>query len=356
VKSNVIEAAVDRNVDAASTAISMQFPASPNRRLSQAMNPRESAGRLAVRSFLSGSANETVAEIRDRMTGRRYDCLDLVVVLDADGKYNGTADLRDVMAADPAAALSTTINPLWPKISPVMDQEHAAELAEGSGVTALPVVTSDGMLLGCIPSAALLSVVAQEHREDMHRMVGMLRGNSDAVHALEDPPLQRVKHRLPWLLVGLALSAIAALVMASYEQFLQANVVIAFFIPTVVYLTDAIGTQTETIAVRGLSLRSRPLPRLLWNEMLTGGAIGLILGFLALPAVWIIFQDVLLAAGVGISLVVAGTIASVVGLLMPWSLSRMGIDAAFGSGPIATIVQDVLTIWVYFLVMTALVP
>jgi magnesium transporter len=347
----------DMKPTASSVATPVQSRANPSRCLPQAApNPRESAGRLAVRSFPSGSAHETVGVLRDRITGRRYDCLDLVGVLDADGKYAGTADLRDVMAADPVAALSTTINPLWPKVAPVTDQEHAADLAAGSGVTALPVVTSDGVLQGCIPGAALLSVVAQEHREDMHRLVGILRGNSEAVHALEDPLFRRIRYRLPWLLVGLALSAIAAAVMASYEDALQANLVIAFFIPTVVYLTDAIGTQTETIAVRGLSLRSRPLAKLLWNEMLTGGSIGLILGFLALPTVWLVFQDVRLAAGVGISLVVAGTLASVIGLLMPWSLSRIGIDPAFGSGPVATIVQDVLTIAVYFLVMTTLIP
>jgi len=56
----------------------------------------------------------------------------------------------------------------------------------------------------------------------------------------------------------------------------------------------------------------------------------------------------------GTSLLVGGTLASAIGLLLPWSLSRLNVDPAFGSGPVATILQDVLTILLYFFVMTSL--
>ena len=285
---------------------------------------------------------------------QRHEALDLVVIVDRDRRYLGAADLRDVMVGDANTALLAIMKSDWPSVSPQTDQEHAAEAATKAGVGALPVVSADGLVRGCVPAVTLLSVLSREHHEDLHRLAGILRERSDAVHAIDARPLQRVIPRLPWLLVGLALSAVAALVMAGYEQALQANVTIAFFIPSLVYLTDAIGTQTETIAVRGLSVRQLPLPRLLLYEVAAGSLMGLVLGVFALFGVWVIFADFWVALGVGVSLLVAGALASAIGLLLPWSLSHVNIDPAFGAGPVATIIQDVLTILLYFFVMTTL--
>jgi magnesium transporter len=152
------------------------------------------------------------------------------------------------------------------------------------------------------------------------------------------------------------MSASATAIMASYEETLRANILVAFFIPALVYITDAVGTQTEAIAVRGLSLRHRPLVYILGSEIMTGALIGLALGVLAVIAIWAAFGSLTVGLGVGISLFFAGTLASGLGLFLPWLLSRLGIDPAFGSGPVATIAQDTLTLLIYFVVMTNLFP
>ncbi len=91
-------------------------------------------------------------------------------------------------------------------------------------------------------------------------------------------------------------------------------------------------------------------------ETATGGLIGAALAVLAFFGVWLIFGNAMIGFGVGISLFAAGTMASAIGLVLPWILSRADIDPAFGSGPVATIIQDVLTILIYFAVMTMLLP
>ena len=108
--------------------------------------------------------------------------------------------------------------------------------------------------------------------------------------------LQRVRGRLPWLLVGLIMSTAGTALMASFEATLKAHVSIAFFIPALVYLADAIGTQTEAIAVRGLSLESRPLWRVLAGEAMTGALIGLVLGALSFLGVLAVYGDARLAS------------------------------------------------------------
>jgi magnesium transporter len=314
----------------------------------------ESAGSLAVENIPVARAEESIGALRDRMLAGRYDALDLVVVADPNGRYVGVADVRDVLGRPRETPVATALRADWPRVAPDTDQEHAAEAATAAGVAALPVVSPDGEIHGCIPAIALLRVLGHEHRQDVHRLVGIVHEGALARHALEDPPLRRALRRLPWLLVGLALSALAAAVMAAYEQALQANVLIAIFIPSLVYLADAVGTQTEAIAVRGLSLRHRPLRALILNEVATGGLIGLGLAVPALFGVWAMVSDLRIAVGVSVSLLVASTLASAIGLLLPWSLSRLRIDPAFGSGPVATIIQDVVTILLYFAVITSL--
>jgi magnesium transporter len=316
----------------------------------------ETAGRLAIRSFPTASPVELVSVILRRLTQEDHEIADLILVIDDAGRYQGVVELKHILRACDNQPVSALMQPNWPIVSPDTDQEHAVAAASKSNVTALPVITREGKPLGVISPRTLLEVLAREHNEDIHRIVGILRERAGAEHALEDSPLRRAGQRLPWLLVGLVMSIVAVGVMASFERALAANVTIAFFIPALVYLADAVGTQTEAIAVRGLSLRKLSLGRILATEAATGCLIGMALAVLAFFGVWLVFGSAVIGFGVGISLFVAGTLASTIGLLLPWLLSRADIDPAFGSGPVATIIQDVLTILVYFVVMTVLLP
>jgi magnesium transporter len=314
----------------------------------------ESAGDLAVTSFPSAVETESVQQVLDRIARSSFATSDLLIVVDRDGSYRGAVDLVRLLHAPAGSLVSELVRSDWPYITPNAGQGHAVQLAAEAKVASLPVVTPSGRVVGVIPPVTVLEVLAHEHRADVHRLVGILRERAGSRHALEDPPVRRAARRLPWLLVGLAMSAAATAVMAKYENALQANVTIAFFIPALVYLTDAIGTQTEAIAVRGLSARRKPFAKILLLEFLTGGMIGVVLAVAALLGIWFAFGSIMLGLGVAISLLLAGTLASSIGLVLPWILSNVRIDPAFGTGPVATITQDVLTIIIYFSVMTAL--
>jgi magnesium transporter len=147
---------------------------------------------------------------------------------------------------------------------------------------------------------------------------------------------------------------LAALIMSGFERTLQQNLAVSFFVPAIVYLADAIGTQTEAIAVRGLSLSRQPLGHLLAYELGTGMLIGGALGGLAVPIVWVAFGNLRLGISVGLAVLAAGAAATSIGLLLPWVLQRTGSDPALGSGPLATIIQDVLSLLIYFVIASAL--
>ena len=314
----------------------------------------ETAANLAVARVPIFRASLSAADARALLRTTNFDAIDAILVIDEEGHFSGAARLKDLLTApDQASLVSLTLKD-WPWVGPDVDQEHAAALAHQHGVTAIPVVAA-GRPLGLIPALALLETLAQEHHEDVHRLAGILKMRSKDRHALDDPPWSRAGRRLPWLLVGLALSTAATAMMVGFEDALKTNIIISFFIPALVYLADAVGTQTEAVVVRGLSLRMRPLGPLLVGEMATGALIGLPLALLAFLGIWSVFQDLRLAIGVAVALFAASTIASILGLLLPWLLAHLGTDPAFGSGPVATIIQDVLTIAIYFAVMTVVI-
>jgi len=315
----------------------------------------ETAAQYLVTHVPRARPQDRAGDVRAHLAGARYEALDAVYVIDDSACLIGLVPLTKLMAAAPAQPLAEIMNATPPRVLLDLDQEHVASLAIDAAVSAVPVVDAAGHLLGCVPAQALIAILRREHIEDMQRFVGIHHSNSQALHAISAAPLTRARERLPWLLVGLAGSMVATFIMSRFEQTLTAQVTIAFFVPGIVYLADAIGTQSEAIAVRGLSFNQTPLLRLILGELATGMLIGLALGLLALPVAWLAFGSLRLAAAVALSILAAGAAATSIGLLLPWVLARTGIDPALGSGPMATIIQDVLSLLVYFTMVTQLV-
>lgn len=297
----------------------------------------------------------TVAAARTSLVQSARDTEALYVV-GADGRLTGSVGLKQLFQASDETPLRSLARSIPAAALAGMDQEHVAALAAHHGMSDVPVVDEQGRFLGIVPASVLIRVVRQEHVEDMHKLAGIIHEVNYAAHAFELSPWRRVRGRLPWLVVGLAGSGVAASVMAAFEQTLAANLTVAFFVPVIVYLADAIGTQTEAVAIRGLSLSHAPLTSNLVRELSAGLLIGLALAALAAPCIAIAFGDWRLAAAVSLSIVVAGGVASTIGLALPWALSHAGFDPAFGSGPVATVIQDVLSLIVYFSIVAVLLP
>jgi magnesium transporter len=314
----------------------------------------DTVGPHALRDIPVGRLGDSVGALLARLGQRRYDLVDPVFLCDGAGRPAGACRLTDLLTAAPSQPIDGLARRDVPAAPESMDQEHAAALARKHRLTALPVVDGEGRLVGAVPPAALIDISRHEHAEDISRLAGILHQVDHARMAAEASPLRRLRDRLPWLFVGLAGSMIATGVMARFEHVLAGQVAVAFFIPAIVYLADAIGTQTEAVAVRALSLAHGPLARMLASEVATGMLIGGTLGIIAWLAVYGAFGDLRLASAVGAAILVAGAMATTCGLLLPWLLSRFGADPAFGSGPVATVIQDVLSLLIYFLIVIAL--
>lgn len=307
---------------------------------------------LATADVPLSNPGQTVAQLRDTILGNRFDSVSAIPVVEG-GILVGLVSVERMLAAPGSATVAEVMDPDPPTVAPGVHQEKAAWAMVQHGESALALVDSGGRFHGIVPPNRIMGVLLAEHEEDLSRLAGVVHDTEAVVGRTVESVPRRVRHRLPWLLVGLAGAMIAALVVSSFEEAISAQVALAFFLPGVVYMADAVGTQTETVVVRGLSV-GVPVARVARREAWTGLIIGVIVAVLFVPLGWMVFGDVRLMMAIGLALFLSCTIASVVAMALPYLLSRLGRDPAYGSGPLATVIQDLLTIVCYGVIVTQL--
>lgn len=310
----------------------------------------ETAARHASTAVPTAGPDDVAGEVLRGLTGRRFDSAAVVAVCTGD-QLVGVVTIERLLTADPCAALRTVMDHDPPTVAPGTDQELAAWQAVEHGEPGLAVVDEAGQFGGLIAPQRLLAVLLTEHDEDMARLGGFLRTTAAARTASTEPVRYRLWHRLPWLLLGLAGALAAAGIVGAFEQALERNVLIALFVPGVVYIADAVGTQTETLVIRGLSV-GVGIRRVVIRELVTGLLVGSLLGGLSAPVIWLLWHDADVALAVAIAVFAASSIATLIAMALPWLFRKLGLDPAFGSGPLATVIQDLLSIAVYFAAIT----
>lgn len=292
------------------------------------------------------------AELRRSLEGATFDSATHIAVCES-GRLVGVLRIEDLFAAPAEAGIDGIMDRDPPAVGPGVDQEKAAWKAVQHGESALAVVDAAGRFIGFIPPDRLLAILLHEHDEDMARVSGFLRDSSMARAASAESVGRRLWHRVPWLLLGLAGALLAADIVGFFEQTLRAQVMIAFFMPGIVYLADAVGTQTEALVIRGLSV-GVPISGLLRREILTGLAIGIALAVAFFPIGLWRWHSFEMVWAVSLSILIACATANLLAMALPLVLHRMGVDPAFGSGPLATVVQDLLSILIYLAISAAI--
>jgi magnesium transporter len=302
------------------------------------------------RATIGSSASEVIEDLR----GRKYECADTVFVTDAKGRLAGIVRINDLLAAGDRP-IRDIMQPEHEAVGREDDQEQIAVLAMRLNMIAVPVVDDDLKLIGAVPPEALFRILRDEHMEDLQRLAGIQPHAQGPEVALDAPLHDRVRRRLPWLVVGLIASSTVTFVMAEFEHALSANIAVAFFVPALVYIAGAIGTQAVSVAVRGLAAGNIAIGRLLRDELAIGLMIGTFLGTFSFALVYLVFSNVLLSLAVGLAILGGGAVSASVGFALPWIFQRLGTDPALGSGPVCTIIQDVASLTIYFLLVSALI-
>lgn len=165
-----------------------------------------------------------------------------------------------------------------------------------------------------------------------------------------------IEHRIPWLMLGLLGGILSTVMISRYEEVLASDIRIAFFITIIVYISDAVGSQTETLYIRALAKgQIINFKRYILRESIIGFGLGLLSGLIMSTFAYFWLGSFHIGLTIGLTMLVNLTIAPVLAIAIPSLLYRGHADPALGAGPIATILQDMISLVIYFLVASLII-
>lgn len=320
--------------------------------------PRSTVGRRMVVDVPIVNQKHTLAEVRaviERHSGW-FNTINYIYVLDDARKLVGVLSIRDLFL-HPAHAIAGDVSKRTSLVTvqPLAHQERGAYLALKNNIKAIPVVDEQHHFLGELPNDAIMTILYNEMHEDALRMAGI--GHDGGLHSnvLTLSLFDSFRHRILWLVIGLAGGLLSARIIGAFEETIAENLILAAFLPLIVYMSSAVGTQMQSYVIRDLAVDHKlPFVRYLLRNVVVVIAIAIVLGALLAAATTVLHNHPQAGIAIGIALV-GSTLSSVLtGLLMPYAFSKFSLDPADVSGPVATIIQDIISIVIYFGVATAL--
>lgn len=278
-----------------------------------------------------------------------------VYVVDEKERFAGAIDLKDLITARENTELESLVVHSYPfvldheKIDECMDK--IVDYAEDS----IPVLSDDKKILGVITAEDIIEMVDNEMGEDYAKLAGLT-----AEEDLKETTLQSMKKRMPWLIVLLFLGMLVSSVVGVFENVVAVLPIVICFQSLVLDMAGNVGTQSLAVTIRVLmdeNLSGRQKLLLIGKEVKIGLLNGGLLGIMALICLGIYvhlfkgytWSGAFAVSGcVGISLVVAMAISSLVGTVIPMFFHKIKIDPAVASGPLITTVNDLVAVVTYY--------
>lgn len=322
--------------------------------------PEHSAGSLMHPEFVKLTPGLTADQALSRLQAcsrpGQKEHLYALFVVDENNKLLGSLSLQDLISspedAELAEIMSSTENI---KVKPDTDQEIVAQLFSKYDLNAVPVVDTDGKLIGVLTVKDIISVMRHEATEDIAKMAGTRATELD-----ERSVFRIVGTRMPWLLVTLIGGTIISMIIKSFEPILARVIALASFSPLIAGMGGNVGTQSATIIVRSMALghwNRQQKVRTIIREFGVGLSLGVFYGALLGTLAYLFYGD---QYGIHFSIVVASamctamTVAATMGALGPMLFSKFGIDPATAAGPIVSTTTDIFSNLIYFAMATIL--
>lgn len=353
------------------TAIFEELPPAMTQRLLSLLSPDERRATLVLMGYPPGSiarrmTPEYVAIHRDwkvdrvlehlRKIGREREALNQLYVVDPRGLLQGVVDLRNLVTASVDTPVSEIFDPQVVSLRALDDQEEAVNAFRKYDRTALPVVDSQGVLVGAVTVDDILDVAEEETTEDIQKMAGMA--------ALDAPYLRSrlgeiIRKRGGWLVVLFLGQMLTATAMAFYEGELERAIVLALFVPLIISSGGNSGSQAATLVIRALAtqdIKMQDCFRVLRREAVVSLTLGGILGSIGLLRIVLwpnretVYGEHFFLIGLTVALSLVGIVifGSLVGAMLPFVLRRVGLDPAVCSAPFVATLVDVTGLVIYF--------
>ena len=329
--------------------------------------PENSAGSWMTTEYVSLRPNMTVEEsiLRIRRQGVDKETIYTCYVTAKDRKLLGIITVKDLLLAeDDEMLIADMMETNLISVTTHTDQEEVARMFSKYNFLALPVVDNENRMVGIVTFDDAMDVLEDEATEDMEIMGGMLPSEKTY---LRSSAWELFRNRIPWLLLLMVSATVTGMIITSFENALAAQAVLTAFIPMLMGTGGNSGSQSSVTVIRALSLNElefSDILKVVWKEIRTAVLCGLALSVVCFAKNWLI--DGMLLGNTGITLEVNLVVclamfvtvlaAKVVGAVLPMVAKVIGLDPAVMASPFITSIVDALSLLVYFLFASAILP
>ncbi|HRG07934.1 MAG TPA: magnesium transporter, partial [Cyclobacteriaceae bacterium] len=270
-----------------------------------------------------------------------------VYVVDDADRLLGKVSLQKLILTESRTIVKDLLDEEVVSVETYMEDREVAEIMSKYDLESVPVVNSQGQLVGRITIDDVVDVITEQAEEDRQLMSGITEDVEE-----DDSVWRNTRARLPWLLIGILGGLISARFMGFFEREIAQITAIAFFVPLIQATGGNVGIQTSSLIVQSL-MKPGFVDDGLWKRLLKVFSVALLngffLGLIVFGVNWIVFGNNPLNLVVSLALFFVVVFASFVGTITPIILNRFGFNPALASGPFITTTNDLLGLGVYFL-------
>lgn len=283
------------------------------------------------------------------------DNISTIYVVDENEQYYGAIDLKDLIIAREYQNLEDLISTSYPYVRAHEKISECIERLKDYAEDSIPVLSEQGNILGVITAYDIVEAVDEEMGEDYAKLAGLT-----AEEDLEETTFQSMKKRLPWLIILLFLGMVVSSVVGIFETVVAVIPLVMCFQSLILDMAGNVGTQSLAVTIRVLmdeNLSRKDKFGLIFKEMRVGFANGLFLGIMAFVFIGLyvcfikgntLSYSFLISGCVGVSLMLAMVISSLVGTIIPLFFHKIKVDPAVASGPLITTVNDLVAVVTYY--------
>jgi magnesium transporter len=304
--------------------------------------PEDSAGRLMVREWAAVRADVSLDAVKGYLLKRGslpHRTTSLMVV-NREGMYLGKLSLELLLTKSPHLIVSDVMDTTAVFVNVLTPLSEVAALFQLRDLIYLPVIDDEHKLVGRINLDDAIGLIRTEAEQPMMHMAGL-----EVDEDLLAPVSTSVRRRLFWLGINLGTAFLAAWVIGLFEATLDRIVALAVLMPIVASMGGIAGSQTLTLAIRGLALGQITDANTRWlavKEVSISVINGMVWAVVVGIVSWIWFKHIGIALILGAAMIINLLAAAISGLMIPLLLNRFGMDPALSGSVVLTTVTDVV--------------
>lgn len=281
----------------------------------------------------------------------QYQTIDYIYIINQNKQLKGVISIKELLRQDRNTKLIEFTNRKVISARVHTEQEKLSMLALKHNLKEIPIIDKEDKLIGAVTYDDILEIMHKEGVDNILKFGGIIDSDNLFDNISTMTLFKSIKHRIPWLIIGLAGGILMAGIINSFEKVLIENIILASFIPLVVYMASAVGTQMQSFIIRDLALNPNlKILKYFLKQTTVVTTIALIISTIIGILTYITYKNYYISIVFFIAFTCTIISSLISGIIVPFLFKKANLDPANASGPIATIIQDTLSITIYFLV------